>query len=139
MKKSVSEIELTLSIDSRNETIQSLEGMLEDEILFDFMDISQEFESFFSKGINSEEGGSVSGLIMDSELYSSPETNRSNKLCGLGYMTSKTDPPEIPFPLICNISLYATAIAFFPISLPFVSIVDHLKKSEAFVNLSNIF
>jgi hypothetical protein len=139
MKKSVSEIELTLSIDSRNETIQSLEGMLEDEILFDFMDISQEFETFFSKGINSEEGGSVSELIMASELYSRPGTNRMNKLCGLGYSANKTNPPEIPFPLICNISLYATAIAFFPISLPFVSIVDHLKKSEGFVNLSNIF
>lgn len=139
MKKSVSEIELTLSIDSRNETIQSLEGMLEDEILFDFMDISQEFESFFSMGINNEEGSSISKLIIESELYSRPGTNRSNKLCGLGYVTSQTNPPEIPFPLICNISLYATAIAFFPISLPFVSIVDHLKKSEAFVNLSNIF
>ena len=113
--------------------------MLEDEILFDFMDISQEFETFFSKGINSEEGGSVSEFIMESELYSRPGTNRMNKLCGLGYVTNQTNPPEIPFPLICNISLYATAIAFFPISLPFVSIVDHLKKSEGFVNLSNIF
>jgi hypothetical protein len=130
--KFIAEFELSFS----NLSVTSggdLDGMVEDDIIIFFMDLSADLEDFIQQIVGPD--ADISEMIRGTNLYQKPIEDTYDVFQFLGYNTHKTNGPESPFPLIRDIHNVASAISLFPISLESVEIMANYEHYSDFIDI----
>jgi hypothetical protein len=137
INKIVVNIELSLNQTSSNAETSSLSGMLEDDVIFGYLDLTKGLESFIEQEISSAHEKPISEQLHESELYKRPDKNSYYRFNRLGIITEQISEKELPFPIIRNVHEMATSILMFPLqhSLP----DSFTKDSKLYQSFTNVF
>ncbi|MHA2027993.1 MAG: hypothetical protein ACW99A_00490 [Candidatus Kariarchaeaceae archaeon] len=135
IKEIVVDIELSLNKVSTHSGSSSLSGMLEDDLIFGYMDLTQHLEDFMGKDINTTIEKSVFDQLQDFELYHRPIKNANYRNLRMGQILGISEFKELPFPIIRNVHEVAIAVSMFPLKLTLPTFSKETKLYESFTNI----
>jgi hypothetical protein len=135
IKEIVVDIELSLNKVSTRSGSSSLSGMLEDDLIFGYMDLTQHLEDFMGKDINTTIEKSVFDQLHDFQLYQRPVKNANYRNFRMGQILGISEFRELPFPIIRNVHEVAIAVSMFPLELTLPTFSKESKLYESFTNI----
>jgi hypothetical protein len=107
-----------------------LMGMLDEELVFGYIDAIQNLEDFI---VNEVDRDSIESMLKlhESSIYYPPEPQSTIRFNRIGFTCLNKNLPELPFPLIRNIDELAVALSIFPlkVNLPKTFYEKSLLKS----------
>lgn len=130
--KFIAEFELSFSNLSVTST-GDLDGMVEDDIIIEYMDLSADLEEFIQQIVGPD--ADITAMIRSTNLYQAPRDDTNDVFRFLGFNTHKNNGLESPFPLVRNIPNVAAAISLFPISLESVEIMANQEQYSDFIDI----
>lgn len=137
IKEIVIDIELSLNnISSNSSGSSTLSGMLEDDLIFGYMDLTKQLEDFIEKDIDTNIEKSVFDQLHSYDLYQRPEVNSNYRNNRMGQVLGVSEFKELPFPIIRNVHEIAIALHMFPLEL---SLHPFSKDSKLYRSFTNIF
>ncbi len=136
IKKIVVNIELSLKQTSSDSS--SLSGMLEDDVIFGYLDLTKGLESFIEQEVSSDKEETMSDQLYNSELYKKSVAASYYRFERLGNIAKVNSERELPFPIIRNVHEISSAIRMFPLQLSSISpSLD--RDSKLYQSFTNIF
>jgi hypothetical protein len=107
-----------------------LMGMLDEELVFGYIDAIQNLEDFI---VNEVDRDSIESMLKlhESSIYYAPEPLSTIRFNRIGFTCLNKNLPELPFPLIRNVDELAVALSIFPlkVNLPKTFYEKSLLKS----------
>jgi hypothetical protein len=107
-----------------------LMGMLDEELVFGYIDAIQNLEDFI---VNEVDRDSIESMLKlhESSIYYTPEPQSTIRFNRIGFTCLNKNLPELPFPLIRNVDELAIALSIFPlkVNLPKTFYEKSLLKS----------
>ncbi|OLS25727.1 MAG: hypothetical protein HeimC2_17830 [Candidatus Heimdallarchaeota archaeon LC_2] len=137
IKEIVIDIELSLNkISSHSSGPSALSGMLEDDLIFGYIDLTKQLEDFIENDINPNIEKSVFDQLHSYDLYKRPEVNSNYRNNRMGQVLGVSEFKELPFPIIRNVHEIAIALHMFPLEL---SLHPFSKDSKLYQSFTKIF
>ena len=128
LKNMVNSIAISMGAKSPGSGLSSsLSGMVEDDVIFGYLDISKDLEEFI-KNYNAQDGiDFVAKFIRSASLYSPPNHESHFRLNRLGSSLSESQITALPFPIIRNVHEMSRALQMFPLE---VALPELLSKQD---------
>ena len=109
--------EIKLAVNNRINASTSSEspmiGMIDEEIVFGYIDIINNFESFIKSSLTQKTSEFILKL-KESAVYSNPDSKSLLRMQRIGSVCKELRVAEYPFPLFRNLDLYTVAFSLFP-------------------------
>ncbi|MHA2171983.1 MAG: hypothetical protein ACXAB7_19090 [Candidatus Kariarchaeaceae archaeon] len=135
IQKIVVNMELSLDQLSTDAGASSLSGMLEDDVIFGYLDLTKGLENFIEQEVGAHSEKPISDQLHESELYRTYDAKSYYRFNRLGFITNKMSERELPFPIIRNVNEMAIAISMFPLQRALPGTMD----SKLYQSFTNIF
>ncbi|MCY3411179.1 MAG: hypothetical protein INQ03_06020 [Candidatus Heimdallarchaeota archaeon] len=135
IKKSVISMEISI-INSNIESVSTLSGMIEDEIILGYLENIQRLEVFIAqtsdKPLTDEEIRNLSAL------YLPPKDDVINIFNRVGYSRHAKSGNEIPFPIIRNLNSFTVSMEMFPVTTNYIEIINNKNVFDSFVEILSL-
>ena len=129
-------MEMTI-VNSNIESVSTLSGMIEDEIILGYLENIQRLETFIQT--TSEKSFSGSNDKFDlSSLYKPPLMNTLNPFSQIGLNRHNRTKNEMPFPIIRDVQAFDVSMSMFPPSSNYIDIISNENLYDSFVEIMNL-
>ncbi|MCE7736494.1 MAG: hypothetical protein GPJ54_16555 [Candidatus Heimdallarchaeota archaeon] len=136
IKEIVIDIELSLNKVATHSGSSSLSGMLEDDLIFGYMDLTQNLENFMAVDIDTAIEKSVFDQLHEFAIYQRPTPSATYRNMRMGQILGVSEFKELPFPIIRNVHDVAIAVSMFPLEL---TLPTFSKESKLYQSFTGIF